>query len=612
MIFGYDKPLVLSKLEAELGYGVRLLGFEALKAEEFAAYDEFEPRQIIFIDGHEFFLNFDAAEGAPQATPGIFSDGDDRLFGDLGNDWIVGGTGRDHIYGGRGNDLLNADDDLTTNGGLNDLVDGPENSYEDIAYGGAGRDVLIANTGGDRLVDWVGEFNSYIVPFAPFGPGTISRMLQPQLQEYLYDLSRADGADPTRSVDTGNDPARNGEPDGELGMVIQKDDVWHDQTGAPDDPQPGNIPGGERDVLAGANFNFGTADNFAPDSGTWQVSGGRLEIGPEVRGGDAVSVFYVDQWVPTYFEIKATINAGKPTSGYKSNAYLIFDYQSPTDFKFAGINISNDKLEMGHRDAEGWHVDVQTNAQLRPDRDYQLLLALNGTSATLLVNGTDVFTHVYAPRVDADGFSYGLNAGMVGIGANNSKARIDNVGVQVLPPETTLEVTEDFSDSVDDLFTGLSSGQWQTVDSRYQAMPATGQDVAFSDTGLGIAPPYLIRIQATLSTESTGGLIFDQYSAEEFKFAAISSETGQVIIGHYTSRKGWVIDASTDRSITSGTDYELQVTLKGTTVSVELDGQVVLGYQFNANIVDGDFGLMTRDGASSFARVTVGTDDPAF
>ena len=32
---------------------------------------------------------------------------------------------------------------------------------QDRAYGGGGRDVLIANTGGDRLMDWVGEFNSF-------------------------------------------------------------------------------------------------------------------------------------------------------------------------------------------------------------------------------------------------------------------------------------------------------------------------------------------------------------------------------------------------------------------------------------------------------------------
>ena len=59
-----------------------------------------------------------------------YTDGDDKIFGDLGNDWLVGGTGRDNIYGGWGNDLMNADDVMggpgtsydTTNG-LNDAPD---------------------------------------------------------------------------------------------------------------------------------------------------------------------------------------------------------------------------------------------------------------------------------------------------------------------------------------------------------------------------------------------------------------------------------------------------------------------------------------------------------
>jgi hypothetical protein len=90
----------------------------------FEAYDEFYPR--LRIDG--FLLNFDATQ----------SDGDDRLFGDLGNDWLVGGTGRDHLYGGWGDDLLNADDDHDTNGGANDVPDA-DPSYADLAFGGAGR-----------------------------------------------------------------------------------------------------------------------------------------------------------------------------------------------------------------------------------------------------------------------------------------------------------------------------------------------------------------------------------------------------------------------------------------------------------------------------------------
>ena len=35
-----------------------------------------------------------------------WSDGDDVIFGDLGNDWLVGGTGKDTLWGGWGNDLL--------------------------------------------------------------------------------------------------------------------------------------------------------------------------------------------------------------------------------------------------------------------------------------------------------------------------------------------------------------------------------------------------------------------------------------------------------------------------------------------------------------------------
>ena len=82
---------------------------------------------------------------------------------------------------------------LTTNAGLNDTTD-TDATYEDRAYGGAGLDVLIGNTGGDRLIDWVGEFNSYIVPFAAFGAATVSRQVLPGLPEFLYALSAGPGS----------------------------------------------------------------------------------------------------------------------------------------------------------------------------------------------------------------------------------------------------------------------------------------------------------------------------------------------------------------------------------------------------------------------------------
>ena len=58
---------------------------------------------------------------------------------------------------------------------------------------------------------------------------------------------------------------------------------------------------------------------------------------------------------------------------------MIFDYFSPTDFKFAGIDVSTNKFVMGHRDSSGWVDDAQTPMQLKPDTHYELLVAVNGT-----------------------------------------------------------------------------------------------------------------------------------------------------------------------------------------------------------------------------------------
>lgn len=597
-----------------------VLGYSQFKAGEFASYDEFDPlRKIV-----PFLLNFATNEGVQRvdATWGtVFDDGADRIFGDNGNDWLVGGTGRDSIYGGWGNDLMNADDNHDSTAGTADPtannIPDTHPFYEDRAYGGAGRDVLIGNTGGDRLIDWVGEFNSYLVPFAPFGMATVSRTLQPQLAEFLYALSAADGADPTRDSDTGADPLRNGEPLGELGLVKQQDFAWQAQTGAPDDPQAGNIPGGKRDVLRSASFDGPQASGFFADSGAWKVTGGVLEVQAASQGADAVSVFHVGDALPSYFEVQASVLAGKPTGGWKANSYIIFDYQNAQDFKFVGLDVAINKLVMGHRDASGWHIDKQAavTGGLKADKYYNLLLAVNGVVATLLVDNQNVITQTYQARV-IDGYSYGLNWGMVGVGSDNSRGKFDNIAVQVLPPQLTLNETESFNDGSADRFTGAKTGTWQVASGRYVGVPSGGPTEAYSLVNLGLAAGLetssYLELATRLSTQTLGGVIFDQYDASNYKFAAIDAATGKVVIGHKSAKGGWAIDAGVVKGIQAGIDYDLTVVLKGSTVSVSLNGQVVLGHAFNAVAVDGGFGLLARAGSSSFDSFTIKTNDPAF
>jgi Ca2+-binding RTX toxin-like protein len=77
-----------------LAYGGRYAG-------EFGAYQEVASTVRIVLPGNRlYFSDLDAGEGPAAGTNGagasVYSDGNDRLFGDLGNRWIVGGTGKDH------------------------------------------------------------------------------------------------------------------------------------------------------------------------------------------------------------------------------------------------------------------------------------------------------------------------------------------------------------------------------------------------------------------------------------------------------------------------------------------------------------------------------------
>ncbi|MGB7818284.1 MAG: Calx-beta domain-containing protein, partial [Ornithinibacter sp.] len=626
------------------------------RAGEFDLYDEYDPRRTIFFNAaaetwgctaytpsgktctastdlasfpFHWFLNNVTNEGptsigcisvAPNksclATGAAHSDGDDIIFGDLGNDWIVGGTGRDTLWGGWGNDLLQADDDLASgcvtqkpNGtctlsGVTWLNDGPDTHplYEDRAYGGAGRDVLIGNTGGDRLIDWIGEFNSYIVPFAPFGIATVSRQVPPALFEFLYALSAAQGADATRSADQGGAYAdRNGEPYGEIGLVTQQDHgLWQDQSGAPADPQAGNIPGGKKDVLRTADFDDGEMARVAVDSGVWDIGGGTLNVSAASQGEDSAAVFVVDRALPVSYQLSADVRFAKATGGWKANAYLIFDYVDATDFKFAGVDQSTNKAVMGHRTASGWTVDVQgpIPGSVKSDTTYALLVTVNGLVVTVSVDGRVLLTYQFDPRY-LDGRAYGLNMGLVGVGSDNARGTFDNLVVQIDPPQATFDGTEDFSTGPG-RFTG-GSGSWSVTAGRLAGTATSSPAVNILDLPVRAAGSTTTTVEATLrlTAGASGGLVFDHYNAKDYKFVTFDQAAGTVGIGHVT-KKSRVIDLTFTRALAANTDLALVLTLRGTTVTITLGGVELGSFSYDGMVGDGALGALVERRTSFF------------
>jgi hypothetical protein len=224
------------------------------------------------------------------------------------------------------------------------------------------------------------------------------------------------------------------------------------------------------------------------------------------------------------------------------------------------------------------------------------------------VNNQVTLSYTYAPRVDADGISYNIKEGMVGLGANNSKAKIDNVIVQRLAPVTTFSKTVDFSSGTTGLFQAPLTGTWSLVNGRY-AGTGTATLPAIDLTAINVTSASLIDLSGTFKTTGEGGSVFDEYAADDFKFVTISA--GKITLGHRTPR-GWFTDAVyNNASLVAGSDFTLGVNLRGSMVSVLLNNQMVLSKTYNALVTDGNTGLFSRSGVTSFDTVTYKSDDPA-
>ena len=193
------------------------------------------------------------------------------------------------------------------------------------------------------------------------------------------------------------------------------------------------------------------------------------------------------------------------------------------------------------------------------------------------------------------------------LGADNAKAKIDNMVVQRLAPVITFTETVDFDDgSTGTLLGPPATGIWDVANGRYDGT-ADASGSAISLASLAVSPASLIQLSSTLNTSGEGGFVFDYYDAENFKFVTISagtiirSDTAPTMAGSWMRPRR--------RTLRRESTTALGLTLQGTTVSVTLDDQPVLDHVFNALVTDGGFGLLSRVGTSSFDVFTVGTDD---
>jgi hypothetical protein len=103
-----------------------------------------------------------------------------------------------------------------------------------------------------------------------------------------------------------------------------------------------------------------------------------------------------------------------------SNAVIVFDYVSPTNYKFAGVFEIIDRLIIGQV-VNGKVSYLQQRAfPALPNTSIPLNLAINrATRQVTLTSGATTFSHTYAA----------LGTGTVGVGTINANARFDNLNI---------------------------------------------------------------------------------------------------------------------------------------------------------------------------------------
>jgi hypothetical protein len=139
---------------------------------------------------------------------------------------------------------------------------------------------------------------------------------------------------------------------------------------------------------------------------------------------------------------------------------------------------------------------------------------------------------------------------------------------------------------------------------------AWGGDIAFITSDVRAAPGQVLEIQTTLVSGSAGGVVFDQYGDSDYKFVFID-ETGQVSIGHQ-SGNNWAIEATAEMPAQVRGDYNIKVSLVGSTVSVIIDNQSVVSHAYNALTGDGGIGLLSASTNALFESISISTNDPAY
>jgi hypothetical protein len=122
-------------------------------------------------------------------------------------------------------------------------------------------------------------------------------------------------------------------------------------------------------------------------------------------------------------------------SPYNTNGAVVFDYKSPTDFKFVSVHARNGRMRIGQRDGEDWKflADYLEPQGIASETDHRITVSLIGSVASVTTGGKTRLTY---------NFGVPLSGGRVGLGSRAGEASFDDFSLEKRIDEEDFEYVE--------------------------------------------------------------------------------------------------------------------------------------------------------------------------
>ncbi|MEZ6048625.1 MAG: hypothetical protein R3C11_24220 [Planctomycetaceae bacterium] len=377
------------------------------------------------------------------------------------------------------------------------------------------------------------------------------------------------------------------------------------------------------------DFEDNTADQFAfVGSNRWttyNINGSqKLLFNGANLYGLGVAYLDTDTPLPSQYEI---VSRGTSYQGSNvwNNGFLIFDYQSPNDFKYAGMFTGTNEWVIGHFQGN-WNNRIAVTdmsslgTTINSIQEYTLLARIDGAHVDLLVDGIKIVSGTFAT---------GIHQGTAGVAGYNSLTSFDDIEISSsvsYGKPYGLPYMEDFNDTVADQFEYNRPLYWKVVGAGADKVLRTNntfnQKLATAYVPLDPAqtpPNFLIEADIRSLNAATGlkngFIIFDYKNDNDFKYAGFFTGQNEWIIGHYqgdwNNRLATVDWDNNGRTINLNQWYSLAVTINGSTASLSVNGEFITSADFGTALNQGSVGIAADSAFTWFDNFSLTTPSPS-